>query len=101
LKRRSVTIGGKRFAVRVVSDVRAHLREIAPEEPHERQILAGYCDVEDGLIVVARDRSQKAMASTFLHELLHAAGLGADQERLVYRLERLLFPVLWNQGWRP
>lgn len=93
----TVDIGAVRWEVVVVDDVRAEVRK---QDPEESDAMWGCLDERKSKIYIERAEPRR-QAATFFHECLHAAGLGADQEDLVLRLEHMLFPALWAQGWRP
>ena len=92
-----VDIGAVRWAVEVVDDVRAEVRKA---DPDESDTMWGCLDEKTGTIFIERSDDRR-QAATLLHEMLHASGLGEDQEDLVLALENMLFPALWAQGWRP
>ena len=72
---------------------RVRLEDLGPR-------LDGECSPTDREIAINPNLPSKEIASTFLHEVLHAIEPGLT-ERRVRRLEAGLFPLLWKEGWRP
>ena len=93
----TVDIGAVRWIVALVEDVRAEVRRT---DPDEADTMWGCLDEKTGKIFIEKSDPRR-QAATLLHEMLHAAGLGEDQEDLVLALENMIFPTLWAQGWRP
>ena len=62
--------------------------------------VVGYTDVQHKVIFLQKKRSAEQLASTYFHELLHAACPDLSEKR-VYHIERCLFRLLWRDGWRP
>jgi len=62
--------------------------------------VVGYTDTQNKTIFLERKNSAQQLASTYFHELLHAACPEMSEKR-VYHLERSLFKLLWRDGWRP
>tara|TARA_R110000824_G_scaffold175730_2_gene354473 strand:+ start:3096 stop:3407 length:312 start_codon:yes stop_codon:yes gene_type:complete len=60
----------------------------------------GYTDIVNKTILLKRKKSAEQVASTYFHELLHAACPEMSEKR-VYHIERTLFKILWKGGWRP
>ena len=62
--------------------------------------LDGECIPREHEITINPNQPSKDLASTFLHEVLHAADPALSEKR-VRALEDALFPILWRDGWRP
>lgn len=96
-----VVIGKTSWSVFVVDDIAdaidaASGKTAKTAEPE----LVGYTDVVQKLIFLQRKKSAQQLASTYLHELLHAICPEMSEKR-AYHLERVLFRLLWKDGWRP
>jgi len=93
---RSVTLGKTRYKVRVVKDAQRHKAKAGFDSPFE---LHGYLDKQRKRIVVREDEPEE-MASTVLHEMLHALFPYLDEDAIA-AAEESLAPVLWRHGFRP
>ena len=97
---RRVNIAGHDYKVHVVKDVAETARSLGYGEVKRKEKLMGFCAFSRKIIVLDAGLSPKALASTFLHEAIHATApeLG---EPIVLRLEDAIGRILWRQGWRP
>lgn len=60
----------------------------------------GETNLTESKIVIKRGLTDQEHASTLFHEILHAAS-PSTSEATVEKLEQLVFPLLWRDGWRP
>lgn len=96
----NVRVGKTNWSVRVVGNLEDALKvAYGTHTPHEPN-LVGYTDTAHRMIFIEDRRNAQELASTYFHELLHAA-CPELSERRAYHLERVLFRLLWKDGWRP
>jgi len=96
-----IRVGKSSWAVYVVDDIDDAIRATygSSAKPVGDNVV-GYTDVHHKIIFLQRKKSAQQLASTYLHELLHAAAPEMSEKR-VYHIERALFKLLWKDGWRP
>ena len=94
-----VSIGGRRHKVLEVEDVRAEVDKRGYEAGSKG--LHGACLLKQKTveILISSKLSDRQKASTLLHEVIHSILPDLPEEQ-VLRLERELFPFVWNRGFR-
>lgn len=96
-----VMVGKTAWTVYLVDDIDDAMREHHGKmsRPLGKNVV-GYTDTQNRVIFIKNKKSAQQLASTYLHELLHASCPEMSEKR-VYHLERTLFKLLWKDGWRP
>lgn len=95
-----VRVGSKRWKVQWVSDISEEARHL-PEYGFRgvRGGLSGLIDIPFKRILIRDGLSDYENQATLFHELIHVAAPNLS-EYYVYRIERLLYPVLRRNGLR-
>ena len=96
-----VMVGKTAWTVQLVDDIDDAMREFHGKSarPLGKNVV-GYTDTQGRVIFLKKKKSAQQLASTYLHELLHASCPEMSEKR-AYHLERTLFKLLWKDGWRP
>jgi hypothetical protein len=96
-----VMVGKIAWSVYLVEDIDDAMRAAYGKtvKPLGKNVV-GYTDTHNRIIFLKKKKSAQQLASTYLHELLHASCPEMSEKR-VYHLERTLFKLLWKDGWRP
>jgi|DEB0MinimDraft_6_1074348.scaffolds.fasta_scaffold27842_3 hypothetical protein len=93
-------LGGASISVLFVEDVKEELRQRGFPPGRKRLHGALLRDEAKRVILIDSSLSEREASSTFLHEVLHALLPDLSEDRIL-KLEKSLFPFLWNRGFRP
>ena len=95
-----VQIGGRPHRILEVDDVRAEVDKRGYEAGSKG--LYGACLLKQDTveILISAKLNDRQKATTLLHEVIHSI-MPDLEENDVLKLERELFPFVWNRGFRP
>lgn len=96
-----LTIGDERWYVKFVPYIKDVVRPLYPKShPFQKGDFYGMVDVPRWRILIATEGlTDRQIDAALFHEMTHVANLNLS-ERSVRRLERRLFPALWERGLR-